>query len=302
MANGKRDQQGQGRPHQQQPKHQNHLFQRLINPSELDRAFQDVLAHYPKGKLPQELREYERKRGGLIQQLATLLRDRTFIPEAASLIFIPKPNHPDEKRPIALIRPDDRIVLTALNRILAPLFERQFLSNSYAYRPGRGAWQAIERVTKCLRRGLVHTASGDIDDFFTNIDRDRLLKDIRRTVFESPVLDLIETYLHIGVARDFEWTDTGRGIAQGSPLSPLFSNIALLEFDRFLNQMAYAHPSQPPAPDPRKARKARKTPAPVRSNGCDMPIISSFWGRRRRWCGMRLSDRRHSSSIPAGSD
>ena len=229
--------------HQQQgppKKHAAYLFDRLTNPRELDQAFHDVLAHYPKAKIPQELRDYDRKRGGLIQQLATALRDRVFFPEAASLIFIPKPNHPDERRPIALIRPEDRIVLTALNRLIAPLFERQFLSNSYAYRPGRGAWTAIERVTKCLRRGLIHTASGDIDDFFTNINRQQLLRDIKKTVFEPPMIDLIETYLHIGVARDFEWTDTGRGIAQGSPLSPLFSNIALLDFDRFLNQMAYA--------------------------------------------------------------
>ena len=230
-----RQDKGQGKQ-----KHHHYLFDRLTNPKELDQAFHDVLAHYAKDRIPQELRDYDRKRGGLIQQLATALRTRMFFPEAASLIYIPKPNHPDERRPIALIRPEDRIVLTALNRIIAPLFERQFLSNSYAYRPGRGAWTAIERVTKCLRRGLVHTASGDIDDFFTNINRDQLLRDIKRTIFEPPVIDLIETYLHIGVARDFEWTDTGRGIAQGSPLSPLFSNVALLEFDRFLNQTAYA--------------------------------------------------------------
>jgi retron-type reverse transcriptase len=88
------------------------------------------------------------------------LRDRKFIPEPASLIFIAKPNHPEERRPITLIRPDDRIVLTCLNRLLTPLFERQFLPHSYAYRPGRGAWTAIERVTKYLRQGLARTASG----------------------------------------------------------------------------------------------------------------------------------------------
>ena len=91
-------------------------------------------------------------------------------------------------------------------------------------------------MTKCLRQGLVHTASGDIDDFFTNIDRDKLLRDVRRTVFENPILDLVETYLHMGAARDFEWVDSGRGIAQGSPLSPLLSNLALAGFDRFLDQ------------------------------------------------------------------
>jgi CRISPR-associated endonuclease Cas1/group II intron reverse transcriptase/maturase len=219
------------------PPHKAYLFDRLINTQTLERAWLDVLAHYPKDRIPPELRAFDRKRGGAIQQLALRLRKREFLPEPASLIFIPKPNHPDDRRPITLINPDDRIVLTALNKLLAPLFERQFLPFSFAYRPGRGAWAAIERVTKCLRQGLVHSASGDIDEFFSNIDRDRLLRDIRRTIFETPILDLLETYLHIGTARDFEWSDTGRGIAQGSPLSPLLSNLALAAFDRFPNEL-----------------------------------------------------------------
>jgi CRISPR-associated endonuclease Cas1 len=164
------------------------------------------------------------------------LRDRTFLPEPASLISIPKPDHPGERRTIALIRPEDRIVLTALNRLLAPLIERRLSPYSYAYRPGKGAWAAIERVTKCLRNGLDRVASGDIDDFFPSIDRERLLREVRHIVFEQPILDLLETYLHIGSARDFEWSDTGRGIAQGSPLSPALSNLALAGFDRFLEE------------------------------------------------------------------
>ena len=69
----------------------------------------------PKDRVPQELRAFDRKRGEELQRLATSLRDRSFIPEPASLISIRKTNHPEERRPITLIRPEDRIVLTALN-------------------------------------------------------------------------------------------------------------------------------------------------------------------------------------------
>ena len=215
-----------------------HLFQRLTNPQELEHAWLDVLAHYTKDRVPQELRDFDRKRGAELRRLAAALRERTFLPEPASLIFLPKSGHAGEHRPIALIRPDDRIVLTALNRLLAPLFERQFLPNSFAYRPAKGAWAAIERVTKCLSQGLIHSASGDIDDFFTNIDRSHLFCDIRRTIFEEPILELVETYLHIGATCELDWVDSGRGVAQGSPLSPLLSNLALAGFDRFLDQSA----------------------------------------------------------------
>ena len=254
-----------------------HLFERLTNVRELERAWLDVLAHYPKDRVPQDLRAFERKRGGALQQLAASLRNRAFLPEPASLISIPKPDHPEERRPISLIKPEDRIVLTALNKLLAPLFERQFLSYSYAYRPGRGAWAAIERIIKCLRQGLVYVGSGDIDEFFTNIDRDRLLRDIRRAVFEQPILDLLEIYLHIGAARDFEWADTGRGVAQGSPLSPLLSNLALAGFDRFLNQLGvewvrYADNFIVLGPDPIVVRDSFERAEAFLSDSCGLRL------------------------------
>jgi len=132
------------------PQPKAHLFERLCNLKSLERAWLDVLGHYPKSALPAELREVDRHRGRELQRLATALHERTFVPEPASLIFIPKPNHPEETRPITLVKPDDRIVQTALNHLLSPLFERQFLPWSYAYRPGRGARDAIHRITKCV--------------------------------------------------------------------------------------------------------------------------------------------------------
>jgi CRISPR-associated endonuclease Cas1/group II intron reverse transcriptase/maturase len=219
------------------PRPKAHLFDRLCSFKELEHGWLSVLAHYPKNKIPAELREFDRQRSRELQRLSTALRQRTFVPEPASLIFVKKTNHPEEQRPIALVRPDDRIVLTVLNRLLNPMFEGQFSAHSYAYRPGKGAWTAIERVTKCLRQGLTQTAAGDIDDFFSNIDRQRLLRFMERAIWERPVYELLETYLHMGTSQDYEWVDTGRGVAQGSPLSPLLSNLALADFDRFLEQL-----------------------------------------------------------------
>jgi CRISPR-associated endonuclease Cas1/group II intron reverse transcriptase/maturase len=210
------------------------LFRRLSNQTELEKAWLEVLAHYEKAKVPPELKAFERRRGHELSRLAGELRDRTFLPEPAALIYIPKPGKPCEQRPITLVKPDDRIVLTLLNRLLDPLFEHQFLPHSHAYRKGHGALRAVERVEKCLKQGLEHTASGDIDDFFGSIDRGRLMNTVSRTIWERPILDLVETYLHMGATRHLEWVESDRGIAQGSPLSPLLSNVYLLEFDRFL--------------------------------------------------------------------
>jgi len=226
---------GHAPPRQNKP--QAHLFRRLCQPGDLERAWFDVLAHYKKDRVPAELQEFDRLRGRNIERLARELREQTFLPQPGSLIFIPKPNHPDEKRPITLVKPDDRIVLTLLNRILDPLFERQFSGHSYAYRRGRGALQAVNRVESGLRSGLEHTASGDIDNFFATIDRGLLLDKLRKTLWEQPIIDLLETYFHMGATRNLQWVESERGISQGSPLSPLLSNVYLLDFDAHLDSL-----------------------------------------------------------------
>lgn len=222
-------------PEESTRQRQGHLFRRLCAEPELEKAWLEVLGHYARQSLPKDLQEFERRRSHNLARLAAQLREGTFTPEPASLIYIPKPGRPDEQRPITLMKPEDRIVLTLLNRLLEPLFERQFLSHSYAYRKGRSALQAVERVEKCLQYGLEQVATGDIDDFFGSLNRRRLMKILSRTIWERPVLDLLETYLYMGATRYLEWVESDRGIAQGSPLSPLLSNVYLIEFDRFLD-------------------------------------------------------------------
>jgi CRISPR-associated endonuclease Cas1/group II intron reverse transcriptase/maturase len=210
------------------------LFPRLASPGFLAEAWRTVLAHYRQDQLPDALAEFERRRGARLGALAARLQEQTFFPQPAALIYIPKPNHPGERRPIALLEPEDRIVLTALASLLNPILDRQLLPGCFAYRRGRSANAAIETVHQWIRGGYVHAASGDIDDFFAHLSRARLLQLLRRHIWETPVVNLLEAYLHIGVARDLEWSDTGKGIAQGSPLSPALSNLYLAELDRLL--------------------------------------------------------------------
>jgi retron-type reverse transcriptase len=118
--------------------------------------------------------------------------------------------------------------------MLTPLFERQFLAHSYAYRKGRGPLAASDRIMFQLKRGVEHSAAGDIDNYFDSIDRSRLFGMIQKTVWEKPILRLLEIYMHMGETKRLEWVDAGSGIAQGSPVSPLLSNVYLMEFDRLL--------------------------------------------------------------------
>ena len=124
--------------HQGRPK-QAYLFHRLGETGLLAQAWRRVLGHYSKEQIPPALREFDRQSGARLAALARELREQVFLPQPASLIHIPKPNHPGEQRPISLLQPEDRIVLTALNLLL----ERGLLPGCVAYRPGKGANEAI---------------------------------------------------------------------------------------------------------------------------------------------------------------
>ena len=206
------------------------FVRRLTNPQELERAWFDVLAHYPKDHIPQDLRTFERKRGGNIQQLAGALRGRTFIPEPASLIFIRKPNHPDERRPITLIRPEDRIVLTALNRLLPPLFDRRFLGAFLRLSARSAALGPPSNVSpNVCARGLIHQPLAISTTSFPNIDRDHLLRDVKRTIFEQPILDLAGNLSSHGRRERFR---VGRFGPRGRPGQPAVSSVFQYSADR----------------------------------------------------------------------
>jgi len=193
--------------------------------------------------LPPALAEFDRRRHERIDALAAQIRQQTFLPQPASLIHIPKPNKPDETRPISLLPPEDRIVLTALNTLLYPIFDRVLLPGCVAYRAqAGGAGLAIREAKRYLGPGrAAHIATGDIDNFFASISRKRLLAMCGRHVWDRAVLDLLETFFQMGHATTgLEWTDTGVGIAQGSPLSPLLSNLYLSDFDRHLQSSKLA--------------------------------------------------------------
>jgi CRISPR-associated endonuclease Cas1/group II intron reverse transcriptase/maturase len=216
------------------------LFRALSSPATLAQSWREIVGRYERDRLPPELAAFDRGRPASLERLSRALADQSFIPEPAALIYIDKPGHAGEQRRISLIRPEDRVILSALHHLLDPIFDRLFPPHSYAYRKGRSASAAIEKAAELVRQGLVHAATLDIDDFFDSIDRDRLLSAIRLAVWEPEILRLLELYLHIGATRNLDWVDTGRGIAQGSPLSPLLSNVCLLEFDGVLESTGAA--------------------------------------------------------------
>lgn len=92
----------------------------------------------------------------------------------------------------------------------------------------------MECVSELLAAGHEYAALADIDNFFDSIDRYRLFGFLKESVWEPEVLRLLEIYLHMGTTRSEAWVERERGIVQGSPLSPLLSNVYLRKFDASL--------------------------------------------------------------------
>ena len=135
----------------------------------------------------------------------------------------------------------DRVVQQALAQVLAPDWEARFSPASYAYRPGRGAHDALAAAVQWLEAGGAWAAQLDIEKFFDRVDHGRLVERLGATGLDARLVELIRQFLAAGAVSGGVWEDTPQGTPQGSPLSPLLANIVLDGLDRRLEALGARH-------------------------------------------------------------
>lgn len=160
-------------------------------------------------------------------ELARLLTDLTYgVYHPGPLRRLAIPKRHGGSRPLAIPCVRDRVVQSALYLLLGPLLDATFDEGSFGYRPGKGVQEALRRVQALHREGYTHVLDADIERFFESVPHAPLLNQLREHVDDDRVIGLIALWL----AQE----PGGRGLAQGSPLSPLLSNLYLDTLDRKL--------------------------------------------------------------------
>jgi RNA-directed DNA polymerase len=166
-------------------------------------------------------------------EIRQTLMDGSYQPRPVRRVVIPKPRGKGERK-LGVPCVVDRVIQQAILQVLTPIFDPDFSESSYGSRPKRSAHGAIQQVKTIVKAGYRVAVDVDLEQFFDTVNHDVLMSRVARKISDKVLLRLIGRYLRAGVLVGDRVEPTEWGTPQGSPLSPLLSNILLDDLDQEL--------------------------------------------------------------------
>ena len=188
------------------------------------------------GMTTQQLRDHVRKHW---ENIRSKLLAGTYVPSPVRRVEIPKPNG-GGVRLLGIPTVLDRWIQQMLLQVLQAIFDPLFHANSYGFRPGRSAHDAVRAAQAYVQAGKDWVIDMDVTQFFDRVNHDILMASIAKRIRDKRVLRLMGRYLRAGVMTEGVVQASEEGTPQGGPLSPLLANIYLDALDQELEQRGLA--------------------------------------------------------------
>ena len=214
------------------------MLEEILDMRNVQSAFRQVTANRGAGGIDgmqtDELRDYLNANW---QTLRSDILEGNYRPEAVRKVEIPKSG--GGIRMLGIPTVTDRLIQQAISQWLSPKYEGDFSPNSYGFRPKRNAHQAVLKAQEYLDSGHTWVVELDLNKFFDRVNHDKLMNLLSLKIRDKRTLRLIRSYLSSGILENGLVTPRREGTPQGSPLSPLLSNVILNELDSKLEERGH---------------------------------------------------------------
>lgn len=211
------------------------MLEKILNRRNIERAIRAVERNHGAGgvddRQSDELRPFV---AANCQSLLQSVFEGSYQPSPVRRVEIPKDT--GGVRMLGIPTVVDRMLQQAIHQVLSPMYEEVFDKHSYGFRPRKNAHQAVQTAQGYLNEGYTWIIELDLENFFDKVNHQKLMHLLSQKVKDKGTLLLINSYLRSGIMEGGVESKRTEGTPQGSPLSPLLSNIMLHELDQELNK------------------------------------------------------------------